>query len=80
MNGCYYNEKTADEITLKDYVLTNLNLEGYYVVKLKDGNSYKIYKEGKRDYIMKNRKKIYLDDEVRKIVLSDIREYERYGI
>lgn len=73
-------ESTSNEITFDDYELTNLNLDGYYVVRLKDGMSYKIYKEGKRDYIIKNNKKIYLSAEVRKAVLLDIREYERYGI
>lgn len=70
----------ADEITKEDYVLTNINLDGYYVIKLRDGNSYKIYKEGSRDYILKDNKKIYLDKQVRNWVLSSIREYERYGI
>ena len=68
------------EIGVDDYVLTNINLDGYYVVRLKDNKEYKIYKEGKRDYIVKDNKKIYLSVEVRKRVLSDIREYERYGI
>ena len=67
-------------IEVGEYVLTNLDREGYYVVKLKDGNSYRIYKDGKRDYILKDNNKIYLSDEVRKAVLSNIREYERYGI
>ena len=68
-------------IEVGEYVLTNLDKEGYYVVKLKDGNSYRIYKEGKKDYILKdNNNKIYLSDEVRKIVLSNIKEYEKYGI
>ena len=70
----------ADEITKEDYVLTNINLDGYYVIRLKDNKEYKIYKEGKRDYILKNNKKIYLDEQVRNWVLSSIREYERYGI
>lgn len=72
----------ADEkvITKNDYILTNINLDGYYVIKLKDNKSYKIYKEGKNDYILIDNKKCYLDEEVRKIVLSNIREYERYGI
>lgn len=72
--------KDSEEITIDDYVLTNLNLDGYYVIELKDSNSYKIYKEGKKDYILKDNKKIYLSDEVRKIVLAEIKEYERYGI
>ena len=70
----------ADEITREDYVLTNINLDGYYVVRLKDNKEYKIYKEGKRDYIIKDNKKIYFDEQVRNWVLSSIREYERHGI
>jgi len=70
----------SEEITKEDYVLTNLNLEGYYVIKLNDGNSYKIYKEGNKDYILKDNRKIYLSYEVRNWVLSEIRQYERYGI
>ncbi len=70
----------ADEITKEDYVLTNINLEGYYVIKLKESNSYKIYKEGSRYYILKDNKKVYLDKQVQNLVLSSIREYERYGI
>ena len=70
----------ADEITKEDYILININLEGYYVIKVKDGNSYKIYKENSRDYILKDNRKIYLDKQVQNLVLSSIREYERYGI
>ena len=70
----------ADEIQLEEYELTNIDIEGYYVVRLKDGNSYRIYKDGDRDYILKDGKEIYLSNEVRKAVLSNIREYERYGI
>lgn len=74
------NKEEKEEITFDDYVLTNINLDGYYVVRLKDDKEYKIYKEGKKDYILKDNKKIYLSVEVRKRVLADIREYERYGI
>lgn len=77
-------EKTADEITLNDYLLTNLGLDGYYRIKLKDNQTYKIYprKEGRstRDYINKDEKWIRLSYEVQKVVMSCIREYERYGI
>lgn len=73
-----------EEITLDDYVLTNLGLDGYYRVRLKDDKEYKIYprKEGRRtvDYIEKDNKMIKLSYEVQKAVLSSIREYERYGI
>lgn len=72
----------ADEkiITREDYVLTNINKDCYYVIRLKDNKEYKIYREGKRDYILINDEKYYLDNEVRKVVLSNIREYERCGI
>lgn len=73
-----------EEITLDDYVLTNLGLDGYYRVRLKDDKEYKIYprKEGRRtvDYIKKDGKMIKLSYEVQKAVLSNIREYEKYGI
>ena len=71
---------SADTITKEDYVLTNINAEGYYVIRLKDNKEYIVYKEGEKDYILKDNKKVYLDKEVRKMVLSSIREYERYGI
>ena len=66
------------EITREEYVLTNINKDCYYVVRLKDDKEYIIYKEGKRDYIVKDGEKIYLNDDVRQAVLSSIREYERY--
>ncbi len=70
------------EITLEEYELTNINLYGYYVVKLRDGTVSKIYpnKQEKTDYIEKDGKKIRLSKEVRNAVLASIREYERYGI
>ena len=71
---------SADTVTKEDYVLTNINAEGYYVIRLKDNKEYIVYKEGLRDYILKDNKKMYLGEEVRKMVLSSIREYERYGI
>ncbi len=69
-----------EKVTRKEYVLTNINLDGYYTIRLTDDKEYIVYKEGKKDYIIKDNKKIYLDDEVRKWVLADIKEYERYGI
>lgn len=74
------------EITLDDYVLTNINIETKgYVIRLKDDKEYQIYvKRPRREksyyHIIKNGKEIKLSDEVRKIVLSEIREYEKYGI
>ncbi len=74
--------KENKEITLEKYELTNINLDGYYVVKLKDGTISKIYpnKQEKTDYIEKDGKRIRLSKEVRNVVLASIREYERYGI
>lgn len=74
------------EITLDDYVLTNINIGTRgYVIRLKDGNEYQVYVKKPRgqksyDYILKDGKEIPLSKEVRDIVLSEIREYERYGI
>lgn len=73
-----------EEVTLNEYELTNIGIDGYYVVELKDGTISKIYprKEGRRtvDYIEKDGKMVKLSYEVQKAVMSSIREYERYGI
>ena len=75
-----------EEITLNDYVLTNINIDKRgYVIRLKDNKEYQVYVKKLRgqksyDYIVKDGKEIKLSDELRKIVLSEIREYERYGI
>lgn len=68
-----------EEVTLDDYVLTNLNLRGKYTIRLKDDKGYVVYK-GKTDYIVKEGKHIPLSQEVNKFFLSSVREYERYGI
>ena len=71
-------------ITKNEYVLTNISLpNGYYCIRLKDGKEYDVYstiKGKKRYYIKKDNEKYYLDDDVRKAYLSNIREYEKYGI
>lgn len=74
--------KENEEVTIEEYELTNINLDGYYVIELKDGTVSKIYpnKKEKVDYIEKNGRKIKLSNEVQKAVLSSIREYERDGI
>lgn len=75
-----------EEITLDDYVLTNINVDTKgYVIRLKDNNEYQIYVRKPRgqkayDYIIKDGKEIRLNEELRKIVLSEIRVYEKYGI
>ncbi len=74
------------EITLDDYVLTNINIDTKgYTIRLKDNEEYQIYVKKPRgqkayDYIIKDGKEIKLSKKVRDIVLSEIREYERYGI
>ncbi len=73
-------DEIKDKITINDYVLTNLNLDGYFTIRLKDGKEYVCYKKGKTHYIEKDNKKILLDEEVNKAFMSNVREYNRYGI
>ena len=77
---------TEEEITKKEYVLTNLHPDdrGYYI-RLNDEKEYQVYVKkprGQKQYhfIKKDGKEIKLDKEVEKWFLSDVREYERYGI
>lgn len=78
--------KENQEITLDDYILTNININTRgYVIRLKDNKEYQVYLRKTRGqkafyYIVKDGKEIRLSKEVQKIVLSEIREYERYGI
>lgn len=72
------------EITLEEYVLTNLHLGdwGYYI-RLKDNIEYQVYKRKPRGqklyyFIKKDNEEIRLDEEVRKCFLQSKREYERY--
>ena len=73
-------------ITKEDYILTNLHPEdrGYYI-RLKDNKEYQLFACKPRGqkiyyYIKKDGQEIILDKEVKKWVVSEIREYERYGI
>lgn len=59
-------DKIKEKITIKNYVLTNLNLDGYFTIRLKDGKEYVCYKRGKTHYIKKDNREILLDDEVNK--------------
>ncbi len=77
------------EVTLDDYVLTNIDLETlYFTIRLKDDNEYIVYykriKEGKKiktiNYIKKDGREIPLSDEVTKLHLSEVRVYQREGI
>lgn len=72
------------EITLEEYVLTNLHPGdwGYYI-RLKDNIEYQVYKRKPRGqklyyFIKKDNEEIRLDEEVRKCFLQSKREYERY--
>ena len=78
--------KESQDITLADYILTNINVNTRgYVIRLKDNKEYQVYLRKTRGqkafyYIVKDGKELRLSKEVQKIVLSEIREYERYGI
>lgn len=70
-------------ITRKEYILTNLSLEGCYCIRIKENNlekEYDVWYHKKDRYIKKGNEKYYLDDEVKKLYKSSVIEYERYGI
>lgn len=75
-----------EEITLKDYVLTNLNLKEHcFNIRLKNNKEYIVYHRKPRGqktiyYIKKDDKEILLDDEVKKCFLAEVRLYNRVGI
>lgn len=74
------------EITLEDYVLTNIDHKtGYFTIRLKDNEEYIVYykrlKNKKQiNFIVKDGEKIPLNYEVLKAHLSAIREYKISGI
>lgn len=75
----------TEEITLNDYILTNIDLEtGYFAIRLKDNKGYIVYykkSNGKTiNYIEKDNKQIPLSEEVLKIHLEEIRTYQKSGI
>lgn len=67
-------------ITLEDYILTNLHLDGHFAIRLKDGKEYICYKKGKTHFIKKDDKEILLDDDVNKCFMASVREYNMSGI
>lgn len=74
-----------EEITLNDYVLTNMDLEtGHFTIRLKDNKEYIVYlkkQNGKTtNYIEKDNMQIPLSDEVSKIHLEEIKTYQKSGI
>lgn len=77
---------SGDEITLEDYVLTNLSLKEHcYVIRLKDNKEYIVYHKKPKGqktiyYIKKDEKEILLNDDVKKCFLSEVRIYNRVGI
>lgn len=75
-----------EEITLNDYVLTNVSLEtGYFTIRLKDNKEYIVYlkkEAGKKqvNFIEKDGRKIPLSDEVVKVHLEEVKAYQHGGI
>lgn len=77
-----------EKITRNEYLRTTIDINNgcYYSIRLKDDENiiYNVWSKkenGKKVYfIIKDDKEIVLDDEVKKWYLSDVREYERYGI
>ena len=75
-----------EEITRKDYILTNLDLKTLcFTIRLKDNKEYIVYHRRPRGqktiyYIKKDDKEILLDDEVKKWFLSEVRLYNRVEI
>lgn len=75
-----------EQITLKEYVLTNLDLkELCFTIRLKDNKEYIVYHRKPRGqktiyYIKKDNKEVLLDEEVKKCYLSEVRIYNRIGI
>lgn len=73
------------EITLNDYVLTNIDLEtGYFTIRLKDNKEYIVYakkENGKTiNFIEKDNEETPLTEEVSRIHLEEIRTYQISGI
>lgn len=67
-------------ITLEDYVLTNLHLDGHFAIRLNDGKEYICYKKRNTHFIKKDNKEILLDEEVNKLFMASVREYNMSGI
>ena len=84
MNNFQKGELLMQEITKKDYKLTNINRNGKLVIRLKDDNEYVVYyrkQNGKTiNFIEKDGKEIPLSKEVLKMHLSEVRVYQRDGI
>lgn len=70
------------EITLDDYILTNIDVEaGYFTIRLKDEKEYTVYRrKGSKDFIIKDNIEIPLSDEIKKIHLEEVKTYQISGI
>lgn len=70
------------EVTLDDYILTNIDVEtGYFTIRLKDEKEYIVYRrKGSKDFIIKDNIEMPLSDEVKKIHLEEVRIYQTCGI
>ena len=73
------------EITMDDYVLTNIDHKtGYFTIRLKDNKEYIVWfkkENGKTiNFIKKDGDKILLSEDVVKVHLSAVREYQVSGI
>lgn len=72
-------------ITKEEYKLTTIDMNNCcYSIRLNDERVYNVHsrkENGKRNYfIKKDGKEIMLDDEVKKLFLSEVRVYEISGI
>ena len=73
------------EITMDDYILTNIDHKTeYFTIRLKDNKEYIVWfkkENGKTiNFIEKDGDKILLSDDVVKAHLSAVREYQVSGI
>lgn len=72
-------------ITKEEYKLTTIDMNSCcYSIRLNDERVYNVHsrkENGKKNYfIKKDGKEIMLDDEVKKLFLSEVRVYEISGI
>jgi len=66
------------EITLDEYVLTNLDIKTLsFVIRLNDGKEYHVYGSY---FLIKDGFKIPLSKEVAKCYMQSVREYQISGI
>lgn len=79
--------KEKDKITLNEYELTNIDTESRcFTIRLKNDGEYIVYSRKLANqkkpihYIKKDGKEFILDEAVVKLYISEVREYNRYGI